>query len=134
MFRTMFERAGATDFALSTVAVVDGDLPAHVDDYDGYLVTGSAAGVYDDFDWIAPLMVFLRDAHPRRQASCRCCFGHQVIAHAQRRTYREMARRLGFGVYEVSLDGAPSWMPSQDSVRLIHIHQDQVVAVRGMEH
>ena len=63
MFRTMFERAGATDFELSTVAVVDGELPAHADDFDGYLVTGSAAGVYDDFDWIAPLMEFLRSAH-----------------------------------------------------------------------
>ena len=46
MFRTMFERAGAADFELSTVAVVDGELPAHVDDFDGYLVTGSAAGGY----------------------------------------------------------------------------------------
>ena len=129
MFRTMFERAGATDLELSTIAVVDGELPAHVDDFDGYLVSGSAAGVYDDFDWIAPLMEFLRSAHAADKPLVGVCFGHQVIAHALGGRTEKWHDGWGLGVYDVTLDGAPSWMPPKDSVKLIHVHQDQVVAV-----
>ena len=114
MFRTMFERAGATDLELSTIAVVDGELPAHVDDFDGYLVSGSAAGVYDDFDWIAPLMEFLRSAHAADKPLVGVCFGHQVIAHALGGRTEKWHDGWGLGIYDVTLDGAPSWMPQKE--------------------
>ena len=129
MFRTMFAAAGATGFELITVPVVDGDLPAHVDDYDGYLVTGSAAGVYDDFDWIPPLMEFIRDAHAADKPLVGVCFGHQVIAHALGGHTVKWHDGWGLGVYDLSLDDTPPWMPARDSARLIHIHQDQVITL-----
>lgn len=127
MFRTMFALAGADDLELATVAVVDGELPGSVDEFDGYLVTGSAAGVYDDYDWIAPLMAFLREAHAADKPLVGVCFGHQVIAHALGGHTEKWHGGWGLGVYDVTLDAAPAWMPEDDSVRLIHIHQDQVV-------
>jgi len=127
MFRTMFSRAGADDLELITIPVVDGVIPASVDEFDGYLVTGSAAGVYDDFDWIAPLMAFLREAHAADKPLVGICFGHQVIAHALGGHTEKWHDGWGLGVYDVALDDAPDWMPSEDSVRLIHLHQDQVV-------
>jgi len=127
MFRTMFVQAGADDLELVTVPVVDGEIPASVDDFDGYLVTGSAAGVYDDFDWIAPLMAFLREAHAADKPLVGICFGHQVIAHALGGRTEKWHDGWGLGVYDVALDTAPDWMPQDDSVRLIHLHQDQVV-------
>lgn len=129
MFRTMFTAAGATEFELTTVPVVDGELPPHVDSFDGYLVTGSAAGVYDDFDWIAPLMDFIRDAHKADKPLVGICFGHQVIAHALGGRTEKWHDGWGIGVFDVTLDDTPSWMPAGDVARLIHIHQDQVVAL-----
>jgi len=127
MFRTMFSRAGADDRELITIPVVDGVIPASVDEFDGYLVTGSAAGVYDDFDWIAPLMAFLREAHAADKPLVGICFGHQVIAHALGGRTEKWHGGWGLGVYDVALADAPAWMPADDNVRLIHIHQDQVV-------
>jgi len=129
MFRTMFARAGAEDLELTDVPVIDGELPDSVDDFDGYLVTGSAAGVYDDFDWIAPLMAFLRDAHAADKPLVGICFGHQVIAHALGGHTEKWHDGWGLGVYDVALDSTPAWMPDSDSIRLIHIHQDQVTTL-----
>ena len=82
MFRKMFADAGSTGITFSEVPVLDGVFPASVDDYDGYLVTGSAAGVYDDFDWIDPLKAFIRDIHAAGKPLVGVCFGHQIIAQA----------------------------------------------------
>ena len=127
MFRTMFAGAGATDFELTNIAVVDGELPSHEDDFDGYLVTGSAAGVYDDFGWIAPLMDFIRKAHAADKPLVGVCFGHQVIAHALGGHTEKWHDGWGLGVFDLALGDRPSWMPQDDATRLIHIHQDQVV-------
>ena len=129
MFRTLFERASAPDLEFSTIAVVDGELPAHVDNFDGYLVTGSAAGVYDEFDWILPLMEFLRSAHAADKPLVGVCFGHQVIAEALGGRCIKWPDGFGVGTCDVTLANTPAWMPDRESVRLIHFHQDQVTAL-----
>ena len=39
--------------------------PAETDRYDGFVITGSPAGVYDPLPWIAPLERFLRQVRGR---------------------------------------------------------------------
>ena len=51
MFRTMFAAIGDADL-LYGYPVLEGVFPDSVDAYDGYLVTGSAAGGHDDYDWL----------------------------------------------------------------------------------
>ena len=131
MFRAMFDSAtrqggGRHGLELVEVPVVDGVIPDDVNAFDGYLVTGSAAGVYDDFDWIAPLMAFLRKVHAADKPLVGICFGHQVIAQALGGQTDKWHDGWGLGVYDVAIDNTPSWMPSTDGVSLIHIHQDQV--------
>ena len=57
-------------FTTRTYDVQAGELPARPEDHPAYVITGSAAGVYDPLPWIAPLQDFIRQAHGRAQA-CR---------------------------------------------------------------
>lgn len=114
------------DFEFAVVPVVDGVLPAAATDYDGYLVTGSKTGVYDDEPWIAPLMAFLREVHAADIPLAGICFGHQVIAHALGGHAAKSPKGWGLGVREFTLQTKPDWIDDADNLRLIHIHQDQV--------
>ncbi|MEM9523948.1 MAG: type 1 glutamine amidotransferase [Pseudomonadota bacterium] len=49
---------------------------------DGWLLTGSKHGVYEDHAFIPPLEVFIRDAFAARVPMVGICFGHQIIAQA----------------------------------------------------
>ena len=62
--------------------VVDGEMPATVDEQDGWLVSGSRHGAYEDHPWIEPLEDFLRSAYAASVPVVGICFGHQILAQA----------------------------------------------------
>ena len=83
MFETLFEnQPNSVDFRFSIVPVVDDVFPQAVDDFDGYLVTGSAFGVYDDAPFIPKLMAFIQNIFSAGKPIVGVCFGHQIVAHA----------------------------------------------------
>ncbi|MCG6902658.1 MAG: type 1 glutamine amidotransferase [Rhodobacter sp.] len=79
MFMALLDGYG---FTFSSYAVVDLEFPASVHDADGWLITGSRHGAYDDLPFIAPLEQFIRDAYGARVPLVGICFGHQIIAQA----------------------------------------------------
>ena len=79
----MFARLlGGHGFTFRTYRVVEGQFPARVTECDGWLITGSRHGVYEDHDWIPPLEQFIRDAYGAHVPMVGICFGHQIIAQA----------------------------------------------------
>ena len=58
-------------FSFRYFAVFNGEMPADPDEFDGYIITGSAAGVYEDHDWLKPLFAFIEkcDALKKRDIS-----------------------------------------------------------------
>lgn len=58
------------------------DFPASVQDCDGWLITGSRHGAYEDHPFIPPLEQFIRDAYAAQVPVVGICFGHQIIAQA----------------------------------------------------
>ncbi len=76
------EMLGGHGLRFQNYAVVDGQFPAGADDADGWLITGSKHGAYEDHAWIAPLEALIRDIHARNQPLIGVCFGHQIIAQA----------------------------------------------------
>ncbi|MEM6579549.1 MAG: type 1 glutamine amidotransferase, partial [Pseudomonadota bacterium] len=99
--------------------VVDGVFPDSIHDADGWLLTGSKHGAYEDHPWIAPLEDFIREAHAARVPMIGVCFGHQIIAQALGGKVEKFAGGWSVGLTEYQLNGAPC---------AIHAwHQDQVV-------
>ena len=79
MFARLLDGHG---FTFRTYRVVEGEFPDLVRDCDGWLITGSRHGTYEDHDWIPPLEQFIRDSFAARVPMVGVCFGHQIIAQA----------------------------------------------------
>lgn len=122
-YPSMFERllgAPATPFK-----VKEGDWPV-IADFDAFVITGSAAGVYEDHPWIEPLKAFLRQAKGRA-ALVGICFGHQIMAEAFGGRVVKSAKGWGVGLHRYDIVGREPWMDPSTSVALPASHQDQVV-------
>lgn len=66
----------------SVYPVVDGVFPESARAHDGWLLTGSRHGAYEDLPWIAPLEELIRQAYAAHVPLVGICFGHQIIAQA----------------------------------------------------
>ena len=69
-------------FTFDSYPVLDGILPVGPEAADGWLITGSKFGVYEDHAWIPPLEDFLRRIYAQGVPMVGVCFGHQIIAQA----------------------------------------------------
>lgn len=79
LFRQMLDGHG---FDFSVFPVVDMVFPDTPRDADGWLITGSKFGVYDNEPFIAPLEDFVRAVYAEGVPMVGICFGHQLIAQA----------------------------------------------------
>ena len=131
MFDTLFDdQPNEADILFSIVPVIDDVFPQAVDDYDGYLITGSAYGVYDDAPFIPKLMAFIRDIFSAGKPLVGVCFGHQIVAHSLGGHAAKFDGGWGIGTMPIKIVGKADWIPTDiDQLNLIHVHQDQVISL-----
>ena len=104
-----------------------GRLPEDPEAFQGAIVTGSAAGVYDDLPWISPLLDWLREARGRTRL-VGICFGHQAMAQAFGGHVAKSDRGWGVGLHRYDVHGHETWMfPKAPSISIAVSHQDQVI-------
>jgi len=113
------ELLAGNGFTFSTWAAVDGVLPPGPDAAEGWLVTGSRHGTYDDLPWIAPLEEFLRAAVASGRPMVGICFGHQIIAQALGGRVAKDAGGFIIGPQTYDIEG--------EKLTLNAWHQDQIV-------
>lgn len=127
MFETMFDRTGQ-GFSYDMVAVSDGAPLPDPSTLDGIVITGSAAGVYDDLPWLSPLRQFIRDAYGKRTPMLGVCFGHQIMADALGGDVRKSEKGWGLGRHKYGVIGRPDFMRTAPaSLAVACSHQDQVI-------
>jgi GMP synthase (glutamine-hydrolysing) len=118
----MFRRfLGNYNFEFESYKVVESQFPASVKQADGWLVTGSRFGAYEDHDWIPPLEAFIRSAYAHGVPMVGVCFGHQIMAQALGGTVEKFKGGWSVGKQRYQFDGI------EGDVDLMAWHQDQIV-------
>jgi GMP synthase (glutamine-hydrolysing) len=107
-------------FTFKTWRVLDGEFPPDVHAADGWLITGSKFGAYEDHAWIPPLEDFIRASYAAHVPMVGICFGHQIIAQAMGGRVEKFTKGWAVGATDYDFGGTP--------VRLNAWHQDHVVA------
>ncbi len=121
-YDAMFHRLlGGHGFEFETFNVVDMEFPDGPDVCDGWLITGSRHGAYEDLPFIPPLEDMIRAVHGADRPMVGVCFGHQIIAQAMGGKVVKFDGGWRVGRTEYDLHGQP--------VALNAWHQDQVVEV-----
>ncbi len=122
-YTDMFQRLLASrGFEFVTYDVVDMEFPGDIHDADGWLLSGSRHGVYEDHEFIPPLEEFIRKAYDAHVPMVGICFGHQIIAQALGGKVEKYSHGWAIGRHEYDFDDL-------GTVPLNAWHQDQVVSV-----
>ncbi len=116
MFARLLDGHG---FTFRTYKVVDGEFPKGVKDCEGWLITGSRHGVYEDHAFIPPLEQFIRDAFAAHVPVVGICFGHQIVAQAMGGKVERYGEGWAVGATDYDFAG--------EKVTLNAWHRDQVV-------
>jgi GMP synthase (glutamine-hydrolysing) len=103
MFTTLLDGHG---FTFETWDIENQQFPQSVSQADGWLITGSRHGVYENHPWIKPLETFV---------------GHQIIAQALGGTVTKFSGGWNIGHTDYTFEGAP--------LALNAWHQDQVTQI-----
>ncbi|MFK8077015.1 MAG: type 1 glutamine amidotransferase [Granulosicoccus sp.] len=96
-------------------------LPDTPTNYDGYILSGSEKGVYDETEWMEPLKKFLDQVKEQKIPVFGICFGHQIMAEVFGGKAEKSDAGFVVGVHEYN---------EEESSYTAHaMHQDQVVEV-----
>ena len=125
-YDAMLMRLLGEHYRTRTYAVTAGDYPDRPEDQDAYLITGSAAGVYDDLPWIPEFKAFLQETKGKAKL-VGICFGHQIMAEAFGGRVEKSGRGWGIGLHRYEVWEAAPWMDPVDCFSVPVSHQDQIV-------
>jgi len=112
---------GQSDFTYETWSVVDMEFPAGPEDADGWLISGSKHGAYEDHAFIPPLEELIRAMYASERALVGECVGHQIIAQALGGKVVKWDGGWAIGNHDYALAG--------QTVQLNAWHQDQVTVL-----
>jgi len=126
-YGAMFANLLGPDFDYVAYDVQSGEMPSTAGDADAWVISGSAAGVYENHPWIASLEDFLRQARGQTPL-IGVCFGHQILAQAFGGKVIKSPKGWAIGLQNYLLQESEPWMdPALQSVLVPASHQDQVV-------
>jgi GMP synthase-like glutamine amidotransferase len=125
-YPAMFEKLLGLGYVAATYDAMCGELPAKAEEHGAYLVTGSPAGVYEDWPWIDPLKHFLQAAKGKAKL-IGVCFGHQIMAESFGGRVAKSDKGWAVGLRHYDVIHRASWMDDAERISVPVSHQDQVI-------
>ena len=126
MFERLFRRV-APDLQFKIFDVRSGEHPQPLEACDGYIITGSKSGVYEDLDWIKKLLDLIRAISARGVPQAGICFGHQALTQAFHGKVIKAEQGWGVGVHQYQTNEDLVAIRSGDTISMLATHQDQAV-------
>ena len=132
--------AHETLLEIRSVALHRGEALPDISVADGFLITGSPLGVYEDHAFIAPLEDFIKLVLAAKLPMVGVCFGHQIMARALGGQVEKSEKGWGVGVHRYHVRDAstrlsrfsPGWasgagQQQAGTFTCVVSHQDQVL-------
>ena len=115
-------------FEFDTFNILDSVFPKNHLECDGWIVTGSPHGVYEEHSWIPPVSQLINDIYNANLPIFGVCFGHQLIAQALGGHVEKSIKGWGLGLHTYKIDNSASYMGNLSEELTLNIcHQDQVL-------
>ena len=132
MFVTLLNKVdkqqGQTPFDFVTFDVRDDIFPDSADQCEGWIVTGSKFGVYDNLPWMSKLKTLIHEIYDAEKPMLGICFGHQIIADAFGGKVEKFSGGWGIGLQHYQCTAPiPFAKHTPDSFTISAMHQDQVM-------
>ena len=115
-------------FEFKTFNILDDEFPKDHLECDGWIVTGSPHGVYEDHSWIPTVSQLINTIYEANLPIFGVCFGHQLIAQALGGHVEKSEKGWGLGLHTYQVNNKPDYMSNlSEEVTLNICHQDQVL-------
>lgn len=102
-----------------------------IDDYDGFVITGSCSDAYGNDLWVCRLLGLVKTLDAKKKRVLGVCFGHQILGRAIGGRVGRAHSGWDIGVRTINLSASSSKLfPSLNipsSLPIIECHQDEVI-------